>query len=176
MRMRGLMLVPLLLACAWSFPDGGPRGRSEEAYAPASQDSMLLRDAARLIHASPALWPSRNVAAEATFVGQVRAVARRAGRRPEEVRSVDDAMAVLESIAEQRIAQVHVTSPRRGLAVQMRRWAYRNNANARWNELWADTLVRRPAVLYQFRYRPPAAERDTVVNISCADDCDVRLP
>jgi hypothetical protein len=41
---------------------------------------------------------------EAVFVREVRLLAPRAGRRAEEIRTVDDAMALLESVSEQRIA------------------------------------------------------------------------
>lgn len=144
--------------------------------APAVQDTTLRGAAARLLHASPALLPSgRNAGVQAAFVGEVRALAPRMGVRPEEVRSVDDAMAVLEAVTAQRTAQIVITSPRQPLTVQMRRWADRRTSIP-WITLWADTLVRHPAVTYQFRYRPPGAARDTTVAFACADDCDVRLP
>jgi hypothetical protein len=163
-----------VLACACTFQGGALEGRPAVPTTPAPQDTVLMREAARLIHASPVLWPPRG-GMEAVFVREVRLLAPRVGRRAEEIRTVDDAMAVLESVTEQRIARIRIMSPRQPLDVQIRRWSERRNPNA-WVQLRADTLIWRPAVLYQFLYRPAGAGRDTVVQRPCADDCDVALP
>jgi hypothetical protein len=167
-------LVPLVLLCACASR-AGVSPASVHPAAPAVQDTTLLREAARLVQGSPALLPSRNVAAEAAFVGQVRALAPRMGVRAEEVRSVDDAMRVLEAVTAQRTARILITSPRRPLTVEMRRWADRRTTIP-WTRLRIDTLVQRPAVTYEFRYRPAGAGSDTTVAFACADDCDVPLP
>lgn len=178
--MRTPVLVLLVLACACTHR-GSARGNRPAAPATAApdtaapQDTALIRRAAELIHASPALVPGRGLGEQAAFVDSARALAPHAGRRPEDVRSVEDAMAVLESITAQRIARIHVMSPRPDLEVDVRRWSERRNPRA-WTTLWTDTVIRRPAVAYQFRYRPPGARRDTTVERPCAHDCDVRLP
>ena len=172
--MRTFVLLPLVVACACTFQGSARGGRPATPATPAPQDTVLMREAARLIHASPVLWPPRG-GMEAVFVREVRLLAPRAGRRAEEIRTVDDAMALLESVTEQRIARIRIMSPRQPLDVRLRRWSERRNPNA-WIRLRADTLIRRPAVLYQVRYRPAGAGRDTVVQYPCADDCDVALP
>jgi hypothetical protein len=147
--------------------------------AAALQDTSLLANVARLIRTSPVLDPSLSLAREAVFVEEVRGLLRRlpdGEEYAESIESVDQAMEVLESLSEERIATIRLSSGQPGFPVGLRRWSYRKSKTIPWAPLRADTAVRRPAVMYQFRYRPPGARRDTVVDVPCADGCDVRLP
>jgi hypothetical protein len=145
----------------------------------ALQDTSVMREVSRLIRTSPVLEPSRSLAQEAAFIRDVRALLRRfpdGAQYAPSVRSVNDAMAVLEAISEQRMATIKVLSPQRGFSVNLRRWSYRDSRTIPWTPVRADTSLRLPAVTYQFRYRLPGTSRDTIVDVPCADGCDVRFP
>lgn len=147
--------------------------------APPAQDTTVAGRAAFLLNASPVFDPSRSMEREAAFIRAVRDLLLRANVSDSvaaQVDSTDEATLILETLLEGRITTIRVTSPIRDFRVEVRPWRYRTSTTVPWSTVRADTSIRRPAAGYQFRYRPPGAARDTVVDEPCADPCDVHLP
>jgi hypothetical protein len=141
-------------------------------------DTALLRTSIGLLQASPAKDPQRGIAEEIAFVGRVHAALRNVPGGSELIagtQSLEDAVAVLEAVSTQRTARLGITSPEKGFPVEIRRWLYRNSTTIPWTPLQADTVVTVPAATYQFRYRTPARQ-DVIIDVPCADGCDLRLP
>ena len=70
-------------------------------------------------------------------------------------------------------ANIEIYYVPRGLRVEMRPYADRNNPAVLWETFRSDTVIRRDATAYRFRYQLPGAAQITEVNVPCANGCRV---
>ncbi len=132
-----------------------------------------------LIDRTPVTRPTLSLEREASFIAAVRRMVQAAAgtsEHGERITSAEEAMDVVEALAAFLTAPIQLVSDGGPVSVQYRRWKHRRSTTVPWNTIQTDTTVSGTPAWYQFRYPIQGAGRDTVVDISCADGCLVKVP
>jgi hypothetical protein len=164
-----------------TFHQAGTRDSAYAYYADALQlqSPSKAADLCRMLNRSPLLRLRRTLEEQNAFVQDVRNVIRAtpAGERgARQITSPEEAMAVLEAMLSHRKANIEVRASRPGMRVEYRRWLSRNDTTVLWESVYSNTIIRRPAMAYRFKFRMPGAVQDTIIDLPCANNCRVPLP
>jgi hypothetical protein len=126
-----------------------------------------------LLARSPLYDPAnRGAPDEARFIGSVNQLlaAVSPGARP--AASAAEAQVALENLARSSLAPITLRRAGASVDVQFRRSTYaQRQPGALWERAATDTTLHRQPAAYDFKYRLPGHDKDTVVTMPCADGC-----
>jgi hypothetical protein len=148
-------------------------GRAAELDNAAASYSALV-----LLDRSPLYDPaSRDMVADARFVGAVNDLLHAVGPEAASVSSAEEAQVALESLVGLRLAPITVRAETGPVNVELRRYRYSIGGNpqagAQWERVTTDVTLKRIPAAYHFRFRSPSTGRDTTLLYRCADGCTV---
>jgi hypothetical protein len=143
-------------------------GRAVELENPAASHQVRL-----LMATSPLYDPaSRGFPDEARFVGAVNQLLAAVSPAADKVTSAADAQLALEHLAKSSLAPITLQRAGASVDVQFRRSTYAlRQPNALWERAKTDTTLHRQPAAYDFKYRLPGEDKDTMITIPCADGC-----